>query len=103
MEATAEELDLPHEERWDRVPRVAHGIFTQFPGSTRVFLRGRNVRAALSRLAITYQEVVEFDLNPHRQCQSLVEREARPWHQDVLAWVGQHCQGKLYGLAAAAC
>lgn len=61
----------------------------------------RNVRAAPSKPATTYQEVIEFDLYPHRQCQSLVEGEARPWHQDVLAWVGQHCQGKLYGLAAA--
>ena len=83
------------------MPMVAQVVFTHFPGRARVFLRGRNVRAAPSRPATTYQEIVEFDLNPHRQCQSLVEGEAGPWHQDVLAWVGQHCQGKLYGLAAA--
>lgn len=76
---------------------VAQALFTQFPGRARAFLRGRNARPAT-----TYQEIVEFDLNPHRQCQSLVEGEAGPWHQDVLAGVGQHCQGKLYGLAAAA-
>lgn len=97
-------------QRHDKVPRGARFIFKPLPSqrqSVFVYLfilrrRGRGVTAALSR-PVTYQEVVKFNFNSHGQCQSLVEGEARPWHQDVLARVSQHCQGKLYRLAAATC
>lgn len=102
-----EELHLLYRVRFEKVPKDAQIIFTHFPGRLKIFiylfLRGRGVRTALFKLATTYHEIVKFNFNSHGQCQSLVEREARPWHQDVLAWVSQHCQGKFYSLAAATC
>lgn len=49
----------------------------------------------------TYQKVVEFDLNSHGVSQGFVEREAGPWHKDILARVGQHSQGQFNSLTAA--
>lgn len=56
---------------------------------------------ALLLPSLAHQEVVELDLNAQGERQRLVEGEAGPGHQDVLAWVGQHRQGELDGLAAA--
>lgn len=64
-----EELHLIHRVRFDKVPKDTQIIFTHFPGRVKIFiylfLRGRCVRTALSKLA-TYHEIVKFNFNSHR-------------------------------------